>query len=34
VSVGFACCGENGDIDRLRQQADEAMDEAKHVARR
>jgi diguanylate cyclase (GGDEF)-like protein len=34
VSVGFACCGKNGDIDRLRQQADEAMYEAKHVARR
>jgi diguanylate cyclase (GGDEF)-like protein len=34
VSVGFACCGKNGDIDRLRQQADEAMYEAKLVARR
>ena len=34
VSVGFACCGKNGDIDRLRRQADEAMYEAKHVARR
>ncbi len=34
VSVGFACCGRNGDVDRLRQQADEAMYEAKHVARR
>ena len=34
VSVGYACCGKNGDIDRLRQQADEAMYEAKHVARR
>jgi diguanylate cyclase (GGDEF)-like protein len=34
VSVGFACCGRNGDIDRVRQQADEAMYEAKHVARR
>ncbi len=37
VSVGYASCGKNGDIDRLRQQADEAMYEAKrvaHVARR
>jgi diguanylate cyclase (GGDEF)-like protein len=34
VSVGFASCGKNGDIDRLRQQADEAMYEAKHVERR
>jgi diguanylate cyclase (GGDEF)-like protein len=34
VSVGFACCGKNGDIDWLRRQADEAMYEAKHVARR
>jgi diguanylate cyclase (GGDEF)-like protein len=34
VSVGFACCGKNGDVDRLRQQADEAMYEAKHAARR
>ena len=34
VSIGYACCGKNGDIDRLRQQADEAMYEAKHVARR
>jgi diguanylate cyclase (GGDEF)-like protein len=34
VSIGFACCGKNGDIDRVRQQADEAMFEAKHVARR
>ena len=34
VSVGYACCGKNGDVDRLRQQADEAMYEAKHVARR
>ncbi len=34
VSVGYACCGKNGDIERLRQQADEAMYEAKHVARR
>jgi diguanylate cyclase (GGDEF)-like protein len=34
VSVGYACSGKNGDIERLRQQADEAMYEAKHVARR
>jgi diguanylate cyclase (GGDEF)-like protein len=34
VSVGYACCGKNGDIDRLRQQADEAMYEVKQVARR
>ncbi len=34
VSVGYACCGKNGDIDRLRRQADEAMYEAKQVARR
>jgi len=34
VSVGFACCGKNGDIDRLRRQADEAMYEAKHMERR
>jgi diguanylate cyclase (GGDEF)-like protein len=34
VSIGFACCGKNGDVDRLRQQADTAMYEAKHVARR
>jgi diguanylate cyclase (GGDEF)-like protein len=34
VSVGFACGGKNSDIDRLRQQADEAMYEAKHVVRR
>jgi diguanylate cyclase (GGDEF)-like protein len=34
VSVGYACCGKNGDIERLRQQADEAMYEAKRVARR
>jgi diguanylate cyclase (GGDEF)-like protein len=33
VSLGYACCGKNGDVDRLRQQADEAMYEAKHVAR-
>ena len=33
VSVGFACCGKNGDIDRVRQLADEAMYDAKHVAR-
>ncbi len=34
VSVGYACCGKNGDIDRLRQQADEAMYQAKHAALR
>jgi len=34
ISVGYACCGKNGDIDRVRQQADEAMYEAKQVARR
>jgi diguanylate cyclase (GGDEF)-like protein len=34
VSIGYACCGRNGDIDRLRQQADEAMYEVKQVARR
>ncbi len=34
VSVGFACGGKNGDIDRLRQQADDAMYESKHVSRR
>jgi diguanylate cyclase (GGDEF)-like protein len=34
VSVGYASCGRSGDIDRLRQQADEAMYEAKQVARR
>jgi diguanylate cyclase (GGDEF)-like protein len=34
VSVGYACCGKNGDVDRVRQQADEAMYEAKHVTRR
>jgi diguanylate cyclase (GGDEF)-like protein len=34
VSIGYACCGKNGNIDRLRQQADEAMYEAKHGARR
>jgi diguanylate cyclase (GGDEF)-like protein len=34
VSIGFACCGTNGDVDRLRQQADGAMYEAKRVARR
>lgn len=34
ISVGWACCGRNGDIDRMRQQADEAMYEAKQVARR
>lgn len=34
VSVGYACCGSNGDLDRVRQQADEAMYEAKRIARR
>jgi diguanylate cyclase (GGDEF)-like protein len=34
VSIGHASCGKNGDVERLRQQADEAMDEAKQVARR
>jgi diguanylate cyclase (GGDEF)-like protein len=34
VSVGFASCGKHGDIDRLTQEADTAMYEAKHVARR
>jgi diguanylate cyclase (GGDEF)-like protein len=34
ISVGYACCSKNGDIDRVRQQADEAMYEAKQVARR
>jgi diguanylate cyclase (GGDEF)-like protein len=33
ISVGYACCGKNGDIDRLRRQADEAMYEAKRVGR-
>ena len=34
VSIGFACSDRNGDVDRLRQQADGAMYEAKRVARR
>ncbi len=34
VSVGYACCGKNGDVERVRQLADEAMYEAKRVARR
>ena len=34
VSIGYACCGKNGDVDRLRQQADEAMYETKYVQRR
>jgi diguanylate cyclase (GGDEF)-like protein len=34
VSVGFACCGKDGDIDRIRQQADEAMHDAKRGTRR
>jgi diguanylate cyclase (GGDEF)-like protein len=34
VSIGFACCGKNGDIDRVRLLADEAMYETKRVERR
>lgn len=34
VSVGCASGGKNGDVERLTQQADNAMYEAKHVARR
>ena len=34
VSVGIACGGRNSDVDRLRQQADAAMYDAKHVERR
>ncbi len=34
VSIGYACCGTNGDVDRVRQMADEAMYETKRVARR
>jgi len=34
LSIGYACCGKNGDVDRTRQLADEAMYEAKRVARR
>jgi GGDEF domain-containing protein len=34
VSIGYACCGTNGDVDRVRQVADEAMYETKRVARR
>ena len=34
VSVGWASCGKKGDVDRLRQQADEAMYQAKQSARR
>lgn len=34
VSVGIACGGKNSDVDRLRQQADAAMYDAKHVERR
>jgi diguanylate cyclase (GGDEF)-like protein len=33
VSVGYACCDKNGDFERVRQRADEAMYEAKRVAR-
>jgi diguanylate cyclase (GGDEF)-like protein len=34
VSVGWACCGKNGDVDHVRQLADEAMYQAKRVTRR
>ncbi len=34
VSIGYACCGKNGDVERVRQLADEAMYEAKRVDRR
>jgi diguanylate cyclase (GGDEF)-like protein len=34
VSIGFASCSTNGDLDRVRRQADEAMYEAKRVNRR
>ena len=34
VSIGYACCAKNGDVDRTRQLADEAMYEAKRVTRR
>jgi diguanylate cyclase (GGDEF)-like protein len=34
VSIGYACCGKNGDVDRVRQLADEAMYQTKRVARR
>ena len=34
VSIGYACCAKNGDIDRTRQLADEAMYEAKRVSQR
>lgn len=34
VSIGWASCGTNGDLDRVRQQADEAMYETKRVNRR
>ena len=34
VSIGYACCGKHGDVDRTRQLADEAMYEAKRVNRR
>ena len=34
VSIGYACCGTDGDVDRVRQLADEAMYETKRVARR
>ncbi len=34
LSIGYACCGTNGDVDRVRQMADEAMYETKREARR
>jgi len=34
VSIGHACCGKNGDVDRTRRLADEAMYEAKRFNRR
>ncbi len=34
VSIGYACCGTDGDVERVRQLADEAMYETKRVARR
>ena len=34
VSIGHACCGKNGDVERTRRLADEAMYEAKRINRR
>jgi len=34
VSIGYACCPKNGDVDRTRQLADESMYEAKRGTRR